>query len=168
MSALKKEFEKFYKANIDKVFRFVFFRCQDRELAEDLVSEIFIKVLNNFESYDSTRSQSAWVMTIAKNHLANYWRDRKVTVPIEGTDEDDDSEEDGHWLKSALFEAEKQANKRFTYELLAKIPPEEAEIVTLHYIIGYSYSEIAAIQSKTEGAVKVAAHRIIKKLQSLV
>ena len=169
MASLKQEFQRFYQKNFDKVYRFVFFRCQDKELAEDLVSEIFMKVLEHFQDYDETRSKTAWLMTITKNHLANYWRDRKVTVPIEGPDEDEDNtNNDAKWLKSALFLAEKQANKNLVYEILAKLHSDEAEIVTLHYIFGYSYAEIAAMNDTTEGAVKVASHRIIKKMQTFL
>ena len=168
MASLKKEFEKFYETNVDKVYRFVFFRCQDRELAEDLVSEIFMKVLEHFSSYDEKRSKTAWLMTITKNHLANYWRDRKVTVPIEKTDEDEEGDDDSKWLRSALKIAEKEANNRLVYELLGKLSEDEAEIVTLHYIFGYSYAEIAAMNDTTEGAVKVASHRVIKKMQTLL
>lgn len=168
MASLKQEFEKFYQLNFDKVYRFVFFRCQDKELAQDLVSEIFMKVLEHFADYDETRSKTAWLMTITKNHLANHWRDRKVTVPIENTNEDEEGDDDSKWLKSALFAAEKHANKSLVYEILAKLPENEAEIVTLHYIFGYSYAEISDMNNTTEGAVKVASHRIIKKMQKLL
>ncbi|MFA6105204.1 MAG: RNA polymerase sigma factor [Patescibacteria group bacterium] len=166
MSSLKQEFEKFYQTHFDKVYRFVFFRCHDRELSEDLVSEIFMKVLQHFSDYDETRSKTAWLMTITKNHLANYWRDRKLTVPIDNINEDDEEgNNDSKWLKSALKVAEKQANKNLVYEILAKLSKEEAEIVTLHYIIGYNYAEVATMINTTEGAVKVASHRIIKKMK---
>lgn len=167
MASLKHDFEKFYQQNFDKVYRFVFFRCQDHELAEDLVSEIFMKVLEHFHEYDEKISRSAWLMTITRNHLANHWRDRKPTVSIEQSGEDEEGYTDeSKWLKPALFIAEKQANKNLVYEILAKLKPEEAEIVTLHYIFGYSYSEIAAMNNMTEGAIKVASHRIIKKMQT--
>jgi RNA polymerase sigma-70 factor (ECF subfamily) len=169
MASLKHEFEKFYQTNFDKVYRFVFFRCQNQEQAEDLVSEVFMKVLEHFSEYDENKSKTAWLMTITRNHLANYWRDRKVTISIDQTDEDDEGFiDESKWLKSAIFAAQKQANKSLVYEILAKLKPEEAEIVTLHYIIGYSYAEIAEINKTTEGAIKVAAHRVVKKMQSLL
>ncbi len=167
MASLKRNFEKFYQENFDKVYRFVFFRCQEKQQAEDLVSEIFMKVLENFSKYDESKSKTAWLMTITRNHLANYWRDRKVTVSIDASlDEENDAPDDEKWLKSALFEAQKLANKSLVYEILEKLDPKEAEIVTLHYIFGYNYAEIAALNNMTEGAVKVASHRIVKKMQT--
>ena len=165
----KRAFEKFYHQHLDKVYRFVFFRCSgNKEQAEDLVSEIFMKALENFETYDATRSTSAWIMTITRNHLINHWRDTKRTNPL--PEDQDDSEEnnqnsDAFWFNSAMKAWRKTSDQAETYELLAKLEPSEGEFVTLHYLIGYSYAEIAKQKQMSEGAVKVAAHRAIKKLR---
>ena len=163
----KRAFEKFYHQHLDKVYRFVFFRCSgNKEQAEDLVSEIFMKALENFETYDVERSTSAWIMTIARNHLINHWRDTKPTSPLPESEEtDEDRSPDAFWLKSALKSWHKEKNEGLAYELLEELDPAEAEIVTFHYLFGYSYAEIATQKAMSEGAVKVAAHRAIKKLR---
>jgi len=158
----KKDFEHFYSIHIDKVYRFVFFRVgANKELAEDLVSEIFMKALEHFDGYDPKISQSAWIMTIAKNHIINHWRDKK---PMSGLPDDEDEAGDGFWLNLALAVSKKDAIRHEVYELLEKLDGNTREIVTFHYIFGYSYSEIAEMKGMTETAVKVAAHRAIKKL----
>ncbi len=172
MSATKKEFEQFYKDHLDKVYRYVFFRVgADKALAEDLVSEIFVKALHHFEKYDRTISVSSWIMTIAKNHLANHWRDTKKT---ECLPEDEDMEgkegksDDDFWLKIAKKELEQF---HFTHEvegLLAALTVEERELVTFHYLVGYSYAEVAELKNSTEGAIKVATHRALKKMRALL
>lgn len=165
-SVKKKDFEKFYQTHLDKVYRFVFFRVNaNKELADDLVSDIFMKALEHFETYDPKISQSAWIMTICKNHMANYWRDKKLvgSLPDE-TDENIDS----FWLNLASRAFKKEATKKEIYELLAKLDENIREIVTFHYIFGYSYLEIAEMKGMTETAVKVAAHRAIKKLSNLI
>lgn len=160
----KKEFEKFYNTHVDKVYRFVFFRVGgNKDLAQDLVSEIFIKTLEHFSDYDEKKSVSAWIFTIAKNHLANHWRDTKPTSSLP---EDEAEANDVFWLKSAVNLFQKEAAKRHVSELLARLDENSREIVTFHYILGYSYAEIAAIRDMSETAVKVAAHRAIKKLSS--
>lgn len=162
----KKEFEKFYNTHVDKVYRFVFFRVGgNKELAQDLVSEIFIKALEHFSDYDETKSTSAWIITIAKNHLANYWRDKKPTSSLP---EDEAESNDDFWLKSAISLSKKDALKREVGELLQKLDENTREIVTFHYILGYNYAEIAAMKNMSETAVKVAAHRAIKKLSTHV
>ncbi|MBI5729002.1 MAG: RNA polymerase sigma factor [Candidatus Magasanikbacteria bacterium] len=167
--ASKKDFAKFYNDHIDRIYRFVFFRCRDRELAEDLVSEIFLKALDHFADFDETMGKAAWLMTIAKNHVANYWRDRKVTTPLTFVDESGEEEEaEFLGLKQALNAWQKTKDTSLVYELLAKIEPNEAEIVTLHYLIGYSYLEIAERRGASAGAIKVAAHRALKKLRKFL
>ncbi len=160
----KREFEKFYLANFDKIYRFVIFRVgHNKELAEDLVSEIFMKALGGFDSYDPKISASAWVFTIAKNHLANYWRDLKPMNQL--PDEEEGIGLDKKWLDLAKKEAEKSQEILEIYDLLEKLSPEEQEIVTFHYLFGYSYLEVAKMRGMTEGAVKVAAHRAVDKLR---
>lgn len=158
----KSEFHDFYNSHIDKVYRYVFFRVSaDKELAQDLVSEIFLKALTHFGDYNKDISKSAWVMTIAKNHLANYWRDKK---PAEQIPEDEDEYVGSFWLKSAVNTFKREKDKQQLAELLEKLGPDDKEIVTFHYLFGYSYAEIAAMKNMTETAVKVAAHRAIKRL----
>jgi RNA polymerase sigma-70 factor (ECF subfamily) len=165
----KRAFEKFYAEHLDKVYRFVFFRCSgNTEQTEDLVSEIFMKALEHFDSYDSAKSTSAWIMTITRNHLANYWRDTKPTAPLPEAGEDDAEVEDRFWLTSAQRVFKKESHKALAHELLAELSPSEARIVTFHYLLGYSYSEIAEFESTSEGAIKVAVHRVIKKLRSIL
>lgn len=160
----KHEFEKFYNLHLDKVYRFVFFRVSaNKDLAEDLVSEIFMKALEHFESYDPKISQSSWIMTIAKNHLANYWRDKKPVGPL--PDEEDENI-NSFWLDSASRAFKTETLKKEIHELLAKLDENTREIVTFHYILGYNYSEIAVMKGMTETAVKVAAHRALKKLHT--
>ena len=80
----KTDFKRFYKKHVDRVYRFVFFRVStNREVAEDLTSEIFMKALKAFATYDPKKSESAWINTIARNHLKNYYRDQKRTEDID-------------------------------------------------------------------------------------
>lgn len=165
----KKDFQQFYQTYFDKVYRFVFFRVGgDAELAQDLVSEIFMKALQHFADYDTSKSTSAWIMTISRNHLANHWRDTKKTEPLPGERGEDEQQSDHLWLASALTQSHKENSRRETEALVEKLGEAEREIVTFHYLLGYSYAEIGEIKSMSEGAVKVAAHRAIKKLRSLL
>ena len=164
LSKNKQKFEQFYNTNLNKLYRFVFFRIgQDKQLAEDLVSEIFMKALENFERYDEKISTSAWLFTIAKNHLANHWRDTRPTQSL--SDSDEGKGEDLFWAEGSMKEFKKMALLRELNEFLLKLTPEERQIVTFHYLFGYSYLEIAEMMNSTEGAVKVATHRAMKKIK---
>jgi len=54
----------------------------NKEIAEDLTSEIFLKALKNFATYNPDISQVAWIMTIARNHVINHWRDQKEVIDV--------------------------------------------------------------------------------------
>jgi RNA polymerase sigma-70 factor, ECF subfamily len=155
----KRDFERFYQENMERIYRYVFFRVgRNVDVAEDLVSEIFMKALKNFEKYDPKISKSAWIYRIAHNHLANYFRDKKQAVDI-----DDVSfmliGEDGNRTMEQI-EAQKQLG-----EMLGILGKDDKRLVTMKYIEGYSYREIGEIVDKTEDAVKVATYRAMKKLK---
>lgn len=156
----KREFESFYKANIDRIYRFVFFRVQDQEIAEDLTSEVFMKALKAFERYDEKQSRSAWIYTIAKNHLANYYRDKKDAIDID---------EVAFKLKGedGREEMAKVSDQIVLGKALDELSIEERRLVTLKYLEGYSYKEMAEILDKNHSALKVATHRAMKKLQAI-
>src|SRR3990170_3288855 len=80
----KRDFETFYRANVDRIYRYLFFRVGgNREVAEDLVSDVFMKALEHFETYDPAISKSAWIYRIAHNRLVNHFRDQKPTTDID-------------------------------------------------------------------------------------
>jgi RNA polymerase sigma-70 factor, ECF subfamily len=156
-----RKFEKFYKKNIDRIYRYVFFRIgQNHDVCEDLVSEIFLKAVKNFEKYDPKISESAWIYTIAHNHLANHYRDKKDSVDIEdvaysliGEDGNKSIQNKSHQL--ALLSALDQLSK------------EKRRFVTMKYIEGYTFKEISEISHKSLSAVKMSTRRAIKELREL-
>ena len=85
MSAHLKDFLPYYNEFFEKVYRYIFFRSgRNKELAEDLTSEIFMKALENFESFDRTRPFAVWIYRIAHNHLTDFYKKAKrQIVPIE-------------------------------------------------------------------------------------
>jgi len=159
--SVKAEFERFYRENIDRIHRYVFFRIgRNRDVTEDLVSEIFLKAFNAFSAYDPTVSRSAWIYRIAHNHLANYYRDRKETANLddialvvvgEHGEETMLRHEAGHIIQTSL----------------RKLSSQERRLVTMKYLEGYSYEDMAPILEKSATTLKVATHRAMKKLKMI-
>jgi RNA polymerase sigma-70 factor, ECF subfamily len=155
----KRAFEQFYQANIDRIYRYVFFRVgRNVSVAEDLVSEIFMKALKHFHKFDPKISQSAWIYRIAYNHLANYFRDQKKTVDIDDVSYSLIGDDGRKQLE--VKEEELQL-----YEKLDELSKEERKLVTMKYLEGYSYKEMAQILHRTKDGLKVATHRAMKKLR---
>lgn len=158
----KRAFEQFYQANIDRIYRYVFFRVGRNEtVTEDLVSEIFMKALKNFHKYDETISKSAWIYRIAHNHLANYFRDKKPQVDIDDVSYSLKGE-DG---REVLIQTEDSMKLQ---EGLDQLSPEDRNLVTMKYLLGYSYKDMADSLEKTSAALKVATHRAMKKLRGIM
>lgn len=157
----KADFRRFYEHHVDRVFRFILFRVgQNREVAEDLTSEVFIKALNSFEKYDPDKSQTAWIMTIARNHLINHYRDKKEQIDIDdvafelvGTD--------------GRHETVVTDDRRCLYEALEHLDQHERRLIELKYLEGFRYQEIAGLIGKTAGAARIEAHRAMKKLKEI-
>ncbi|MFA4845293.1 MAG: RNA polymerase sigma factor [Patescibacteria group bacterium] len=158
----RRSFSAFYKANLDRIYRYVFFRVgRNESVAQDLVSEIFIKALQNFEKYDEQISRSAWIYRIAHNHLANYFRDKKPQVDLDDVSftlvGEDGRRSMENWEEHTKLES-----------ALQRLPHEDRRLVTLKYIEGYAYGEMADILGRTADALKVATHRAILKLRSIL
>ncbi len=157
----KSDFKAFYETYLDRVYRFVFFRVgQNRPVAEDLTSEIFMNALKHYETYDPTKSTSAWIMTIARNRLANHYRDTKPT-----TDIDDVAfmlpGEDG---RVSLEQKETELKLK---GLLDRLTPDDRKLVEMKYLLGYGYKDMAELLGRSAGALKVETHRVMNKLREL-
>ena len=157
----KRDFENFYHENLDRIYRYVFFRVgRNRDVAEDLVSEIFMKAFNSFDRYDPNVSKSAWIYRIAHNHLANHFRDHKQTVDLEDVMFVLEGE-------NGAVSMERRGDQLRVEAAMGKLSKEDRQLVTMKHLEGYSYQEMAEILGRTPDALKVATHRTMKKLQQL-
>lgn len=155
------QFAAYYEAHMPSIFRYIYARVSDRALAEDLVSEISLKGLEHFESYDETKPFIGWFYGIARNHLIDYFkrmhRYNHVSLDeIEGVLPDDSSPRD---------DAVNNIERERLHAALGKLPEAKREIVTLHYLSGYSYREIGDMLGKDENTVKVATFRALQDLK---
>ncbi len=148
-----------YDAYVEKIYNFLFFRTMHRELAEDLTSQTFIKALEKIHTFDGSRGTfQSWIYQIARNLLIDEYRKRK---PVENIDAYENLQ------SNTDLEAETQAqlDKETLQKILAELPDESQELVTMRLWDELSYVEIAAITGKTEGSLKMQFSRIINKLQ---
>ncbi|KKW45068.1 MAG: RNA polymerase sigma factor [Parcubacteria group bacterium GW2011_GWA2_56_7] len=152
-------FRTFYEKHFDRVYRFVLFRVRMNEaVAEDLTSEIFLKALKNFETYEPSISEFAWIMTIARNHLFNHYRDQKETVDVdamawrlEGTDGRKDTERADEVLMLS--------------RALHTLAPKDRRLIEMKHLEGYRYKDMAGELGKTVGSIRVETHRAMQKLK---
>jgi RNA polymerase sigma-70 factor, ECF subfamily len=137
----------------------------DRALAEDALQDLFMKLAEAPEKFDTDRSFKTWIFTVASNTCKNYYRHNQVVS---------ESRKEMIFLNQQLDEsgfvsiASKMDAKQFRIaleETLLELPEEKREAFILKYQEDKSISEIALIQNCPEGSVKSRLHYTIKILE---
>lgn len=140
----------------DKIYRYLYWHLGDVYLAEDLTSEVFLKVFNNLAKFKGGYLQ-AWIYRIAKNLLVDYYRSKK-TSSVENIAE---IPVDVHLLETL----EKDEESRSLQKAIAKLPENLREVVILRFFEEMSAAEVAEVVGINEGNVRVLQFRALKKLK---
>jgi RNA polymerase sigma-70 factor (ECF subfamily) len=155
------------------VFSLIYRMVRNREQAEDLSQETFIKVLNALGSYRPEYKFSSWVFKIANNAAIDHLRKRELdTLSLEGSPHADTPEkleatalQIGEKAESAL---DAVANKELGGEIeraIAKLRPEYRTCILLRHVEGRAYEEIAEMLDLPLGTVKTYIHRARNELR---
>ncbi len=159
----QKHFPDFYRSNVKRVYRFIFFRVRGKkEVAEDYTQDVFLKAYKAFDSFDPVISQASWIFTIARNHLINQFQKERPNIPLEDIEQTWWDRVDGV-EKLAIRHDEKRL-----LQALTQLPDEDASLLRLKHLEGWSFEEIAQEQGKKPGALRVQAHRAIKALKAIL
>ncbi|MFC0528290.1 ECF subfamily RNA polymerase sigma factor, BldN family [Phytohabitans kaempferiae] len=158
-----------YDRYVDTVFRFVYFRVGNRQLAEDLTSDTFLRALKRIGSFTwQGRDLGAWLVTIARNLVADHFKSGRYRLEVTTGDVLDADREDrgpegspeaavvDHITNVALLTAVKQLN------------PEQQECIVLRFLQGFSVAETAQAMGKNEGAIKALQYRAVRALARLL
>lgn len=153
-------FRTLYERYYEPIFRFVFRRTEDADLAADLCSQVFLKAMQRLGSYQFRGVPfSAWLFRIATNEVTQYFRDtqRNRVVSVETHNLTDMAEEmevehDG-WQVSDMLQA------------LDGLKPEEMTLIELRFFEQRSFREVAEILDITESNAKVKTYRILERVR---
>jgi RNA polymerase sigma-70 factor (ECF subfamily) len=156
------QFENIFDHLFDRVFSYVFSRTNNRQVAEDLTSEIFLKILEALPRYHDRQSMAAWVFTIARNTLISHYRFslRHPILSIEASGL-------GEFKPVlALGKNTKDVDRYLDLErALNRLPGKERELLRLKYAAGLSFEEIGELLRKRPEAIKMAIHRLLRRLE---
>jgi RNA polymerase sigma-70 factor (ECF subfamily) len=155
------------------VFSLIFRMVRDRETAEDLAQEAFIKVLNHIDRYRPEFKLSSWLFKIANNVAIDYLRKRQLpTISIDGSpmaasaaEVEATSFDVSARGESALEEMESKELGSAIERAIAKLRPEYRSCIMLRHVEGRSYEEIAATLDLPLGTVKTYIHRARHELR---
>jgi len=155
------------------VFSLIYRMVRDRELAEDLAQDTFIKVLNHIDRYRPEFKLSSWLFKIANNVAIDHLRRRQLeTVSIDGSPhaQTADAIEATSFdvvgqQESALDELEARELGTAIEQAIASLRPEYRSCIMLRHVDGRSYEEIAATLDLPLGTVKTYIHRARHELR---
>jgi RNA polymerase sigma-70 factor, ECF subfamily len=158
-----------YDRYMDTVFRFIYFRVGNRQLAEDLTADTFLRALKRIGSSTwQGRDLGAWLVTIARNLVADHFKSGRYRLEVTTGDVLDADREDrgpegspeaavvDHITNVTLLTAVKQLN------------PEQQECIVLRFLQGFSVAETAQAMGKNEGAIKALQYRAVRALARLL
>ncbi|MBI5222041.1 MAG: RNA polymerase sigma factor [Candidatus Magasanikbacteria bacterium] len=158
-----------YDCYVRQVYRFVFFKINSREEAEDLTSEVFLRgwnyLMENPES--EIRSFAGLIYKIARNLVVDFYRERAkraVERPLEVVVEAKAEVKSDSGFQQVEVEMEIEK----IMAALKRMKTEYQEAVLLHYIEELSAGEVAIILGKSQVGVRVTLHRAMKKLKELL
>ena len=148
-----------------RIYSYVFRRTGDDAQAEDLTAQVFVKMLQAIRDRRAWHSSfSGWLYRIAHNVVIDHYRQRDRQVQI-GLDEAPDIV-DEHDDPAQRAELRLTTDKvRFA---MRQLTDEQAEVLSLRFLEGYSIVEVAVMMNKTEGAIKALQYRAVATLRNLL
>lgn len=158
MAVRQHRFDALARALVPGLFRYAWWLCRDRTLAEDLVQETLLRAWRSLDSLRDEAAARQWLITILRNEFMRELGKRKDTVDIEELPLVDHnasvggSDTDVHDVRRAI----------------GKLSPEYREPIILQVLMGCSTDEIAELLELTQGAVLTRLFRARNQLRELL
>ncbi|HWY09940.1 MAG TPA: sigma-70 family RNA polymerase sigma factor [Bacteroidia bacterium] len=136
----------------------------DKGLAEDALQDLFLKIAESPEKFDSSRSFKTWIFSMASNSCKNFYRHQKVVTDSKEELEYLGNSSENEFLKTAA-KIDAAEFKKMLEEVLNELAPEKKEAFILKYQEDKSIADIAFIQNCPIGSVKSRLHYTLKTLE---
>jgi RNA polymerase sigma-70 factor (ECF subfamily) len=159
-------FTALYRAHLRDVYSYAYYRVGNHHDAEDLTEQTFLQAYRHFERAQREsqgRPLRPWLIRIAHNLAANYYRDRSRRPQT--SIEDADTLSTPHTTE-ALVQGREDLNQ--ILEGVQQLPDDRREALIMRFALGMDNREIARALGRTDGATKVLLHRAIRQLEELV
>ena len=151
--------EALYREYHGKVFGYIRSKISNAEDAEDLTSDVFLKVYEKLDTFNESKSSlSTWIYTITRNTLTDYFRTRKVFAEIPETIEDETS------VENEICNAEMLETLADALETLEE---RERDIIILRFYSGKTLREISSQMSISYAYVKVLQNNAFAKIRKI-
>jgi RNA polymerase sigma-70 factor (ECF subfamily) len=152
-------FAELYDACVERVYRYIYFRVTDDVVTEDLTSQVFLKAWENLDRYQTGSSPFvAWLYTIARNLVIDFYRTQKSSVPLDEVTALPAKEQ------SPVEEVELRFSLQAMRDGLQALTDDQQQVLILKYIAGLPNENIAKLMNRREGAVRALQMRALQTL----
>tara|TARA_B100000029_G_scaffold515342_1_gene621864 strand:+ start:10283 stop:10864 length:582 start_codon:yes stop_codon:yes gene_type:complete len=153
-----------YEYYFPRVFRFVSVRVFQQEDAEDIVNEIFMRIVSNISRFRWEGAPfGAWVFRIARNEVVNHIRRSSRQLEKEPLFDSIPDEKKDH-----VGDLEKEEALEYVRAASASLPAAQRDVIALRFGADLSVAETAKVLGKTENNIKVLQHKAIVRLREIV
>jgi RNA polymerase sigma-70 factor (ECF subfamily) len=159
-------FTDLYRSHLRDVYSYSYYRVGNHHDAEDLTEQTFLQAYRHFERAQREsqgRPLRPWLIRIAHNLAANYYRDRSRRPQT--TIEDAGALPELHTTEDLVQDRE---DLKQILEGVQRLPDDRREALIMRFALGMDNREIARALGRTDGATKVLIHRAIRQLEELV
>jgi RNA polymerase sigma-70 factor (ECF subfamily) len=147
----RQAFERLYRANVDRVFSVCARMVSDRQLAEELTQDVFVRAWQKLGLFRGESAFSTWLHRIAVNVVLNR---RKADSRQKGRDGGDDET-----IETIASRPGVPGDRMDLEGAIAKLPPGARRVFVLHDVEGYRHEEIGEMLGITSGGSKAQLHR---------
>ena len=161
---LDREFSELYRTHLRDVYSYAYYRVGNHHDAEDLTEQTFLQAYRHFERAQresNGRPLRPWLIRIAHNLAANYYRDRSRRPQ---THLDDAETYSSPHATEDLVEGREEVQE--VLEGVSNLPDDRREALIMRFALDMDNREIARALGRSEGATKVLIHRAIRQLES--
>ena len=141
-----------------QLHRFFMARTSQREIAQDLTQEVFLKLVRNIRQFNPDAGNfTPWFWRVAHNALIDYFRQKKPQYLA-------DMEREGENIPDMRDPTEANAELREVLDIVKTFTPEEQEIFQLYFLTDMAYADLATVTGKSESNLRVIIHRLRQKI----
>ena len=160
---LDRDFTDLYRAHLRDVYSYAYYRIGNHHDAEDLTEQTFLQAYRHFDRAQREsdgRPLRPWLIRIAHNLAANYYRDRsrRPQSPL-----DEDAPISAPHPTEELVQEREEVKEVLAG--VARLPDDRREALIMRFALGMDNKEIARTLGRSEGATKVLIHRAIRQLE---
>ena len=159
---LKADFLRTYDTYANDIYRFCTVKVTNRELAQDLTQEVFMRYWQTIREGEKMKNERAYLYTLARNLIIDWYRKKKENSLDVLTEQGIDFGNDDH------KKIEQSAQMNEVLRVISQLDPDSREALLLRFVEGFTPKEIAAMSGESANAVSVRINRAIKKVQGLI